>query len=65
MKNYLKTLFGTSLLLIPAVSLFAQRYVDSPLGSKGFPDYQSDYEYLAGYSYKYKHDTDGIKRLFR
>ena len=65
MKNYLKTLLGTSLLLIPAVSLFAQRYVDSPLGSEGFPDYQSDYEYLTRYSYKYKHDTDGIKRLFQ
>ena len=65
MKNYLKTLLGTSFLLIPAVSLFAQRYVDSPLGSEGFPDYQSDYEYLADYSYKYKHDTDGIKRLFQ
>ena len=65
MKNYLKTLLGTSLLLIPTVSLFAQRYVDSPLGSEGFPDYQSDYEYLADYSYKYKHDTDGIKRLFQ
>lgn len=59
--------FVLGMLLCGSVSLQAlsQKYHETPLGGKGYPDFLFDYENLARYSYNSKHDIDGLKQLFQ
>ena len=62
LKHMLSGVVFCGLISLPA---FAQNYRESPVGGKGFPDYQTDYEALVRYSYQCKQDKAGFEQLFQ